>query len=64
MALYLKYLSRTSDVVYLGGPSCGTKDDPVPQMVWGIIAIPVAPLRNRLKEDVIEACECLNAWYI
>lgn len=33
-------------------------------MVWDIIAIPVAPLRNRLKEDVIEACEYLNAWYI
>lgn len=59
--------------------SCGIADDPVSQMAWDMIAIPamssecervfssagrlVTPLRNRLKEDVIEASECLNAWY-
>lgn len=59
--------------------SCGLADDPVSQMAWDMIAVPamssecervfssagrlVTPLRNRLKEDIIEACEYLNAWY-
>lgn len=59
--------------------SCGHMHDPVSLMAWSMIAIPamtleckrvfsstgclITPLVNRLKEDVIEASECLNAWY-
>lgn len=59
--------------------SCGIADDPISQMAWDMITIPamssecervfssagrlVTPLCNRLKEDIIEAFECLNAWY-
>lgn len=64
---------------FSGGDTCGTHDDPVSLMAWDIIAIPVmssecervfssagriiTPVRKRLKEDIIEACKCLGAWY-
>lgn len=59
--------------------SCGIIGEPISQMGWDMIAIPamssecervfssagrlITPVRNRLKEDVIEASECLSAWY-
>lgn len=74
----LTSFAECSDIV-VWWDSCGTKDDPVALMAWGMIAIPamppeckkvfssagrlVTPLRNRLKKDIIEASECLNAWY-
>lgn len=59
--------------------SYGIIGEPISQMAWDMIAIPamssecervfssagrlITPVRNRLKEDVIEASECLSAWY-
>lgn len=59
--------------------SCRYMDNPVSLIVWDIIAIPImsleckrifssagyliTPLQNRLKKDLIDTSECLNAWY-
>lgn len=74
----LTLFSKCSDIV-VWWDTCGTKDDPVSLMAWDIIVILamssecervfsnagylITLLWNRLKEDIIEACECLGAWY-
>lgn len=74
----LTLFSECSDIV-VWWDTCGTKNDLVSLMVWDIIAIPamsseckrvfsnagclITLLQNRLKKDIIEACECLGAWY-
>ena len=75
---HLTAFAKCPDVV-VWWDSCGHMDDPVSLMAWDMITIPamssecervfssagrlITPLRNRLKEVVIEASECLNAWY-